>query len=127
MNVLITLFCLALALGLNAYWPLPRAMRRRNGFPGPPRTRRRGDHGPRTLHRFAVRGCTDCALADPPPCDEHGARELAGMAPHHPEQATYRAGDQLHELVPELWPDGWQHLLDQPDGETNPPTKGSSA
>ena len=91
MNVLVTLFCLALALGLNAYWPLPRAMRRRNGQPGPPRTRRRGDHGPRTLHRFAVRGCTDCALASPPPCDEHGARELAGVPPYYPEQIVCHA------------------------------------
>ena len=125
----VTVAILIVVLTIAAHLPEPKWMRQPNGQPGPPRTRRRGDHGPRTLHLFAVRGCTDCALASPPPCDEHGARELAGMPPYHPEQTTCPIpdGDRLHELAPELWPDGWQHLLDQPDGETNPPSKGSSA
>jgi len=73
------------ALGLWAeHWPWPGVMYQPNGHPAP-RSRRPGDHGPRTLHRFAVQGCTDCALANPPPCDEHGARELARMPRHHPE------------------------------------------
>ena len=70
-------------------WPWAAIMYRINGYPGPPRTRRPGDHGPRTLHRFAVKGCTDCALAQPPPCDEHGARELAGMPRYHPERVVH--------------------------------------
>ena len=46
----------------------------------------------RHLHLWAIPGCTECAAADPPPCNEHGARELAGIAPYYPERVVMRSG-----------------------------------
>jgi hypothetical protein len=68
----ITMIVLTGALILAVYWPWPDVMQPE-----------------RRLHLWAVPGCTECAEADPPPCDEHGARELAGIPPYHPERVVY--------------------------------------
>jgi hypothetical protein len=71
----ITMIVLTGALILAVYWPWPDVMQ-----PG------------RRLHLWAVPGCAECAEADPPPCNEHGARELAGIPRYYPERVVYRPG-----------------------------------
>jgi hypothetical protein len=71
----ITMIVLTGALVLAVYWPWPDVMQPE-----------------RRLHLWAVPGCTECAETDPPPCNEHGARELGGIPPYHPERVVMRAG-----------------------------------
>jgi hypothetical protein len=69
----VTMIVLTGALILAVYWPWPDVMQPE-----------------RRLHLWAIPGCTECAEADPPPCDEHGARELARMPRYHLERVIHR-------------------------------------
>lgn len=77
----VTLLCLAAMSVLARNHPWPGLARRRT--PPPPAAR---------LHLWAIPGCprcAECTETNPPPCDEHGARELARMPRYHPERVVH--------------------------------------